>query len=240
LLIGVTQYQHWEPLEFVQTDVDRFQDALKAVGFPAANIRKVSGAVKKADIDLAVSEFLQQAKDGEQLIIYLSGHGFGDSSRESDRAYFASSDCDKSKDATCVQVSEIEDWMAKALGRDKDAPRHILLVLDACASGRAIVAKGDFDREAALINERAISVVTAGTRGQLAYPDPSHKMSQFTRYLVDGLKGAADVNHDGVIELSELMVWVRWQVSGATKAAQTPSFARIKGAGEMMFLVRPH
>jgi hypothetical protein len=65
-------------------------------------------------------------------------------------------------------------------------------------------------------------------------------MSQFTRYLVDGLKGAADVNHDGVIELSELMVWVRWQVSGATKAAQTPSFARIKGAGEMMFLVRPH
>jgi hypothetical protein len=121
-----------------------------------------------------------------------------------------------------------------ALGRKNNAPRHILLIVDACFAGRSVVAKG-FPMEVAAIKSRAVHIMSAGTRDEIAVEDKEKKMSVFTRYLVEGMGGAADLVDDNVITLSELGVWVRWQVAKATGGNQTPSFTRIKGSGEMMF-----
>ena len=62
-------------------------------------------------------------------------------------------------------------------------------------------------------------------------------MSTFTYFLAEGLDGQADLTGDGVISISELLVYVRAKVATETKGAQTPSFGRLTGVGEMVFRV---
>jgi hypothetical protein len=60
-------------------------------------------------------------------------------------------------------------------------------------------------------------------------------MSTFTYYLAKGLSGEADLIDDGVISLTELMLYVRYQVAKKTDGQQTPMMGRLHGSGEMIF-----
>lgn len=235
LLIGVPTYDsYFQPLSFVNLDISQFRDSLIKLGFRSSDIVIGDSNTTSSHIMSELRQFLNASRDGEQTIIYLSGHGFADKNSDEDHSYFAGSNCNATDTTTCVDLTAVKMMMAETLNRNANAPRHILLVVDACAAGRTIVAKG-FTYEVAAAQGRAVHVITAGTRDEEAREDPTKHMSLFTRYLVEGLGGSADIVQDGVITLSELMVWVRWQVAKASGGAQTPSFARVKGTGEMMF-----
>ena len=62
--------------------------------------------------------------------------------------------------------------------------------------------------------------------------------SLFTHFLIKGLSGKADYTNDGVITLSELLIYVRYEVTKKASlrgASQTPMLGRIEGEGEMIF-----
>ena len=81
--------------------------------------------------------------------------------------------------------------------------------------------------------------MTAGLASQKAEQDPSLRppMSTFTYFVTKGLNGAADYTSDGVISLSELLVYVRYNVALQTQSRQTPMMGRLYGTGEMVFTV---
>ena len=81
-------------------------------------------------------------------------------------------------------------------------------------------------------------MVTAGLADQVAYIDEKAGMSYFTKFFVEGLKGKADLNSDGVVSLSELLVYVRSEVAQLSSGRQTPMMGRLEGAGEMMFEIK--
>lgn len=235
LVLGVSTYgRYFQGLAFVKEDVSRFQRALVNLGFRPADIASGDPDTTSAHIMSQIRTFLDAARDGEQTIIYLSGHGFAAKDSDEDHSYFAGSDCRPDDTTTCVDLSTLKSMLIEVINRHINAPRHILLILDACAAGRAVVAKG-FTYEIAAAQGRAVHVITAGTRDEEAREDATQGVSLFTRYLIEGLNGQADIVQDGVITLSELMVWVRWHVAKDSGGAQTPSFARVKGTGEMMF-----
>ena len=47
-------------------------------------------------------------------------------------------------------------------------------------------------------------------------------MVLFTKALVEGLTGAADTDHDGIVTISELNTYLDQRVSDLTKQAQRP------------------
>ena len=75
------------------------------------------------------------------------------------------------------------------------------------------------------MKSRGRQILTAGAaseKARMAQEWNGH--SVFTYYLLQGLKGAkgADYNHDGVISVSELRVYVNAKVSEETKGKQNP------------------
>jgi hypothetical protein len=80
-------------------------------------------------------------------------------------------------------------------------------------------------------------ILTAGMAEQEAFSNAEKTHSLFTQYFVDGILGAADFadRADGYVSLSELVVFVRYNVAKATGGAQTPMLGRIGGYGEMLF-----
>jgi uncharacterized caspase-like protein len=84
-------------------------------------------------------------------------------------------------------------------------------------------------------------MMTAGLMDQEAFIDEATGMSIFTQYLVEGFTGKADYTKDEVISLTELLIYVQDKVSTKVETkyhkAQTPVMGKIKGAGEMIFLL---
>lgn len=236
LLLGVTSYRDpiaFQALPFVKKDVSALETELLRHGFAKRDIESTASPLTTSELQQKIRLFVANATDDEQMIIYLSGHGFTSGESDEIRALFAGSDCDRKTEVNCLSLNAVKEDL-QAVVVQKHGPRHILLIVDACAAGQAVVAKG-FTQERAAAASRGVQVVTAGTRGEEAREDPATHQSVFTRYLIEGLRGDADLITDKVITLSELMVWVRWKVAHDTAGQQTPSFARIKGTGEMMF-----
>jgi hypothetical protein len=78
-------------------------------------------------------------------------------------------------------------------------------------------------------------MITAGMADQQARPDATNQMSEFTKFLVAGIEGAADSNKKGVVTLLDLMAYVRGKVAKDTGGSQIPMMGRISGSGEIMF-----
>ncbi len=78
-------------------------------------------------------------------------------------------------------------------------------------------------------------MMTAGMAEQEAQMDHEIKMSTFTYFLARGLSGYGDYTGDGVTTLTELLLYVQYEVARRTDAAQIPMLGRVTGSGEMVF-----
>ena len=87
-------------------------------------------------------------------------------------------------------------------------------------------------------------MMTAGLMGQNAQIDVEKQPSVFTEMLTKGLEGQADLIKDKVLTLSELLAFVQGGVSQHIakinpNEQQTPNMGKVRGAGEMLFFLRP-
>jgi uncharacterized caspase-like protein len=186
----------------------------------------------------AIIDFIDQTANttelNDRVVIYFSTHGFQD--RNSGSVYLASKDCDPNKvNTTCVPLSFIDD----AVTRIQRKAKHTLIVLDACSAGLGIITKNleseNRFHESAILRESGAHMITAGMADQEARPDSANDMSEFTKFLVTGINGAADSDRKGVVTLLDLMAYVRGAVAKDTGGAQVPMMGRISGTGEIMF-----
>jgi hypothetical protein len=61
-------------------------------------------------------------------------------------------------------------------------------------------------------------------------------MSTFTYFLSEGLTGKAQIlGNNGVITLTELSLYVQYEVARHTNSQQIPMLGRMRGDGEMLF-----
>jgi uncharacterized caspase-like protein len=74
---------------------------------------------------------------------------------------------------------------------------------------------------------RAILTASRPTEVSLELPELGHGI--FTYYLVQGLKGAADLNRDGIVSLQELYEYLELQVSRKSRAVGGNQHPVMKG-----------
>jgi len=118
------------------------------------------------------------------------------------------------------------DEMQTIFGR-VEAERMVVF-LDACysgaAGGRTFASKRT---RAARVDEvfldrltrskgRAILTASRGSEVSLEVPELGHGL--FTHYLVQGLRGAADLDRDGIVSLQELYQYLEQQVSQKSRS----------------------
>ena len=159
----------------------------------------------------------QQVSAEDAIIIYYSGqHAF-----EADERYWVTSD------------AASEDWHSTALRQQKLLEmlqrlkaKNLLLFLDAAAlPGKDGVPAGQSGMAWKELAGAAGRAIISAADGQSPALEPKTQQTVFTYALVEGLKGAADENRDGVIESTEIWNYVKSQA----EKAGTPQLPELHG-----------
>lgn len=218
LLVGCQEYEHARRLEYIRRDVEQLGSTLVARGDyrsedvwtlhddAGADRRPTGAAIKKA-----IQGFLALPRGvNDRILVYFSGHGFRTSD---DKLYLAPVDCDpKTPEGTGIAIEWLRQQLAACPAKTK------LLVLDACHSGSErstgistkIATSEDIGHQFGdLADVVTIASSTADQPSQL-WADKQHSL--FTYWLNCGLKGDADHDSDGEIDVDELFRFVHRHV----------------------------
>ncbi len=127
----------------------------------------------------------------------------------------------------------------RALTQTADASLR-LVVVDACDSGIIARAKGGTPAPEYEVHLEAPTVkgsvfLTSSASAEASQEWESLEGSLFTHYLLTGLRGDADVDHDGKVSLSEAYAYTwRRTVSAAVGSGQHPAFdVDLSGSGDL-------
>lgn len=239
LLIGAwkfedsTNFPQFDKVK-IEKDLSQLEASLQKNGFSVTTLKGES--VNREEIVEALQELVDSANRDDRLFVYFSTHGFPDPGNPTE-GYLATSDCKmRSPTVRCLRLNDLQTHVDRAL--DGKNVRQVLFAIDSCFSGLGIVRKasGTAADMTQLAAPQGAFMLTAGMANQTAEIDQNLGMSTFTHYLVEGLNGKADImGNSGLITLSELYVYVQYNVASATGAKQIPMLGRMKGDGEMIF-----
>ena len=171
-----------------------------------------------------LSRFFGSADRDDVLLVYFSGHGKLD---QTGRLHL------------CMQDTETTDLLSTAVSSTRinefaeaSRARNVVIVLDCCYAGA--FRGGDFG-DAVAGPGRYVLTSCRGT--QLANDATvENGTSYFTQHVVDGLLGAAaDRDHDGYVDFSDLYAYVDRRLREDGK--QTPQ-RRVNGDGDLRLAKR--
>jgi hypothetical protein len=238
LLIGIWQFddaQNFPQFDGrnISADLAAMEAALKLNGFEVTTLS--SGRVTREQMAEELTKLVERSEANDRLFVYFSTHGFSDPLLPAD-GYLATTDCRRREpSARCMRLNDLEIHADRALTGKK--VRQVLFAVDSCFSGLGIVRKSaDVPDLTQLAVPQGAFMLTAGMANQLAQIDPKLRMSTFTHFLSEGLKGKAEVlGNNGVITLTELFLFVQYEVARQTRSQQIPMLGRMRGDGEMLF-----
>jgi len=193
--------------------------------------------VSRDEIVTALAALVAKVRRNDRVLVYFSTHGFADQNSPSD-GYLATSDCEFEKpEVRCFKLKDLESYAKKAI--DSQGAKQVLFAVDSCFSGLGVVLKAASPAATLDLTQLAVPkgafMLTAGMASQPAQIDPQLGMSTFTHYLAEGLNGKGDLMKNGVMTLTQLFVYLQWEVIKQTNAKQIPMMGRIAGDGEMLF-----
>ena len=236
LIIGNTEYGDpgLSQLTAPGKDARDFGQALKDKKVGAFDEVRVLYNEPEHVVREAIDDFFNNKKPDDLLVFYFSGHGVRD---ELGALYLAVKNTIRAKlRATGIKSDFIREAM------DQSRSRRQVLILDCCNSGA--FSQGTKAATGASIGTASAFeagygriILTASDSTQYAWEGDKvigeTENSLFTHFLVEGLKGEADLNGDGHITVDELYDYAYEKVKQATPK-QTPSKFSSKQQGEIV------
>jgi WD40 repeat protein len=232
LAVGIDAYPGDMRLDCAVNDATALEQALKARHEANPLFDKVltkplldRQATRQAILDGL--DWLKRALPQDVVVIFYAGHG--DRNRDGDfQLLTAAFDPDNPKETT-VLGRELKEKLAAL------ESRRVLLILDACHSGSIATdaLAGDLKQP-----ECGVTVLCAAQGNETSRESVRDRHGYFTKWLLDGLGGAAGTNKAGEVTLARLYVHVEEKVPMETDNQQHPvlvgltairSFALAKG-----------
>jgi hypothetical protein len=181
----------------------------------------------------------RSARKDDTVVIYFAGHGAPEVDqrgveRDGLAKYLAPIDVDP------------DDLFSSALAMDdiqtifsRIEAERVVVFLDACYSGAAggrtfssmktrATGVDDLFLER-LTRSKGRAIVTASRPSEVSIELSELGHGVFTYYLVEGLKGAADANRDGIVSLQELYEYVEQQVTARARSVGGNQHPVMKG-----------
>lgn len=239
VVIGVEQYRnHLPPAGFAAHDAKIISEYLSRVmGYREEHIAVLlNDKAAKADMEKYIEHWLPRRVERDATVfVYFSGHGAPDPNTK--EAYLVPYDGDPAfLEATGYPLKRLYDQLRRL------PVREVVVLLDACFSGagsRSVIAKGlrpvGISVEHPLLAGGNTAVLSASSGQQAAgtYEEQGHGL--LTYFVLKGLRGEADQNADGAIELAELYRYVKPEIEVKARRdlnlEQTP---QLLGASELL------
>ncbi|MBU4486984.1 MAG: caspase family protein, partial [Candidatus Delongbacteria bacterium] len=216
--VGINKYKNTAlNLNFAELDARGIADFFRQNGtelFKKTEIRDIyNEQATKAGILSKLKE-LERTNPQDAVLIYLAGHG----ENINEKWYFIPHEL--------IYPEREEDVISKAISSDELAERiknikaqKVLVLIDACKSGAALLAfRGFEDRKAISQLSRAtgVHVVAASSKDQFAAEVKELGHGVFTYTLLEGLKGKA-VSKGQTVTVRKLMGYIEEQLPELTK-----------------------
>jgi len=240
VVVGISNYQNIAKLRFAHRDAEAFVQFLRS---PAG------GSVAEEHIKFLTNENATQAQIGNALswlntesqandlaIIYFSGHGDVET-QFTNMGYLLAYDANKS---TYMAGGAIPIYALQSVITNLSVVKQVQvqLIADACRSGNLAGTETGGAKTTALAiatqfaNE--IKIMSCGPdEVSLESEDWGGGRSVFSYYLIDGLRGLADVNEDRQVTLREIGRFLEDSVEAATRALR-PQSPRTGGDEKMV------
>ena len=224
LAIGVSNYQRAQyQLKFAAKDARDFAAAAEAQRgkfYREVTVRTLLNADARRGAVLAELKWLSQAAGKDDMtMLFVAGHGLNTSSG---RYYFMPHDA-RHEDLAASAVSEGE--IRTAL---RSVASRVVFFFDTCYAGNAVGGLRDRNREASrFVNdlastENGVVVFASSSARQESLEFDQWNNGAFTRALVMGFSGKADLLGRGVITYKGLDYYVSEEVKRLTDLRQTP------------------
>ncbi len=236
VVIGVGQYNSSAipQLRYAVADAELVHRVLVSQGgFKKENVLLLTDKTERKptlrDLKWALGTFLaRSAKKDDLIVIFYAGHGAPEidpRGAESDglAKYLVPSDADPNDlYSTGLPMDEFQTIF------DRIEADRVVVFLDACYSGaaggrtfasrrtRATRVDEVFLDRLTRSKGRAIITASRGSEVSLEVPELGHGL--FTHYLVQGLRGAADLDRDGIVSLQEVYQYLEQQVAQKSRS----------------------
>ncbi len=233
VIIGISKYQSEgiAPLEYARADAQALYDFLtstKGQNVPKANIKLLlDEEATLLNVKKALGVFLaKKARKKDTVMIFYAGHGAPETDITGDSddgvsKYIVNYDADPDLlYATAFPMSEIKN-VFKRIQSDR-----VALFLDSCYSGAAggrSFLSSNLKARALRISRKFLDenvpdgsgrvIITASRPNERSFELDSFGHGIFTYYLLDALKGSADMNRNDNVTLHELYTYLEERVS---------------------------
>lgn len=229
LAIGVSEYQQAElRLLFAAKDARDLTAQLKAqsrILYRSVETKLLTDRqASKANI-LDGLEWLQRQTTAKDIaVLFMAGHGINDPG--TGNYHFLPYDADMAAiKRTMLPESEIRETLAAIPGK-------VLLFIDSCHSGKVFggQTRGPNDLSAFITElaraENGVVVFAASTGRQSSQESVAWNNGAFTKALLEGLSGRADVHKTGRVTINMLDLYISERVKQLTSGTQTPTTAK--------------
>jgi uncharacterized caspase-like protein len=234
VIVGINKYKNFPHLKYAANDAREFYRYLVEVNqVPKDQVWLLLDEEATLDKLRATLGTLLRRNAGKEdtVVIFLAGHGAAEqdvSSPDGDglEKYILPSNADpKDLYASAMPMSEI----ARIFQRINS--ERLVFISDTCYSGasggRTIPYPGMRANISGAFLERISQgkgrvILTASDANELSMERDDIKHGVFTYYLLEGLRGKADLDKDGVITVDEVYRYVSAKVPEATAQGQHP------------------
>jgi ankyrin repeat protein len=242
LVVGVSKYRDPKipKLELSDKDARAFADFLQTQNeiFKETHVTHLlNEKATKLEVEKYLYYTLPKAGKEDTVILFFSGHGALDPRRPDEFLYyFVPYDAETEYIGTTgVKMSGLE--FLKGVNAER-----VLIIADACYAGGFSKGSKSLDPSMELFrqevrNSSGRAVITSGTEKQLSWEAPNAKNSVFTRHFLEGLKGKADKDKDGIVTLDEAYQYAYSKTKEETDGRQQPQKEeKIVGAFPLSFV----
>ena len=242
LVVGVSDYANPNipSLNFCDEDAEAIASLFEGQGgglFANVEIRLLLDQDASENGIQAGLDWLEvSATQKDFVVLFLAAHGLNDAKGN---FYLLPHDADPEQlRSTGVAWDDFGDILG-------NLPSRVLMFLDTCHSGRlganlfalanhgkgartrSLGLKSVFDNSEAIreltSDENGVVIMAASTGNEESIEHEDWEHGAFTLGILEGLRGAADINSDGVIHLRELDFFVSDRVKALTGGAQHPT-----------------
>ncbi len=199
--------------------------------YPPENVRKLIGAdAILAHLRDALENWLpsKAANANDRVLIFFSGHGV----LENGRGYVLPFDADR---RDLAKSSYSMDDLRNVL-RNRVKGRTKILLTDACHSGYVNTAAVSASKALTGLDDSIFSLAAA-EGVSIEQPMPGMRHGVFGTFLLQGLKGWADSNCDGVVTAQELATYTQDRVARQTGGRQKSTY-KLSSQGPGMVLAQ--
>lgn len=235
LIIGVSRYKNngrgISNLEFADADAKAIYDFLQepeAGRFSRENMLLLTNEdATTARIREALTSFVARAEANDVLLIFFAGHGAHDPNAQQNIYIITHDTSFSDMSQTAISMYDLRRFIDSNV-----KSKQLIFLLDACHSG-GVSSEGmrglannllNLYLRTLLYDEKGRAIITSSDINEVSIESDKWGKGHgvFTYYLLEGLKGDADINKDRLVSVGELFRYVRHKVQFDTGRRQNP------------------